>query len=697
MTAPLRPQPDPRKAARYDALRRQYPNAPREQLVAQIEREFTVNAPAATPSDVSRVRPASLPQMAPQSTVGTDLGGPRIPLPNAPGPVGTFVGHALNAAIPFADEIAGRIDPVALLANTPAVSPIRTGAEYETMRRLAEFRLGQGAAEHPVAATGGTIAGAGAIGLALPGATPQRLAVHGGLRTMATEGAIGAATGAVYGAGASDPGQRLEGAVTGAVTGGPLAAGTSALGSLASRAVGSRAGRAALDVAEAGDVDIAAVQRGLATADPETPLMAADVLGPIGPSRVRAVTTAPNPMQREVAGAFAERAGGRPSRLQGILEDALGATGINPREAVEQLRTARAQEAETLFEAALAPEGKEVALPRGKTVSLLRIPRVRDLVEEHRNLQRQTGTRIPENAPVTARELHYVKRVLRESGERVTPGERAAAQGQGARDRSVLGTVERALEDVPGYATANRKYREASQIIEAYELGTRALEMDPATLDFELGRMTDEQVRMVQLGLPASTARAIESGSARAALSKLGIGPSGRLGRRSNLSRLLPKDVRERFAQVVANEEGMLAAEQAATGGLFAPSEGPRQSTVEAIRSGGSVTGLVRREIARSLTAAPTPEQLATEGRMLVTEGPQLRRLVGEALSARGQRGDVRRTASVMGRLLATITPTVQRTGEVAERAQRQKLYDRLVRSGLSPEEAEAQVARAFE
>lgn len=666
----------------WDAL----PERHRAKGLSDLEARYPAvpTAQIATPAaEATATQTPGLPMMGSGSSVGADMGGPRVALPSAPGTIQSFVMGAGNAVVPFADEIAAAV-------TTGQVG----GAEYETARRLAEYRVGQGAAEHPVATGLGTATGLVSGAALFPSASAEQLASRGALRVIGQGALEGGVIGGVYGMGASDPGQRLEGGALGTVGGAALGGLASTVGTIAGRTSGTRMGRAALDVAEAGDADLSASQGLLKGASPESPLVAADVLGPVAQSRVRTVAGVPGPGQAVLQDVLANRAAGRPQRIQGMLEDALGAAGVNPYSAAEQLQQARASQAETLFENALAPKGKEVVLPKTKTRALLRIPRVRDLVEEHRNLQRQSGTRIADDAPVTARELHYVKRVLRESGERVTPGERAAVQGQGARDRSVLGTVESTLSTVPGYATANREYRNASKLIEAYDFGTNLLTQDAAKVEHTLAGMTPDEIRMVQLGLPASTARAIESGSARAAMAKLGIGPSAKLGRKSVLARVLPPEVRQRFMQVVADEERMAATE--AAGVLGSPTFPAQQGWREALRSGGSITGLARREIVRSLTGAPSATQLASEAQMLTTGREALPKLIGEGLEARAGRGQVRRGFNLFGRAVTAGSQVIPRTAEVERRAQQEALWQRLLNSGVSEADAARQVAEAF-
>lgn len=710
MSPPIQPEPDPRRA-RFIALRQAQPNASRESIIAQVEREF---AAPQTPTAGSQIQaPAeatgvALRTMAPNSPPGLsaeDVNAPRIPLPRSPGAITTGLLHAGNTLIPFADEAAAAL-------TTGDVS----GPEYETARRLAEYRIGSSANAHPTAAGLGTGIGAAGLASILPVASPEVLAGRGTGRFLGRAVAEGTGLGALYSAGASDPGDRLASAIRGGAQGAIASGILGGLGAASGAVRGTKAGRAALNVAEAGDADIGAAQARLREAHPDSPLMAADLLGPIGPSRIRAASAVPGPGQRLTAEAFPARTAGRPERFQQVLETELGTGGVNPYRAADELLTTRQREAETLFTNALEPQGKPVVLPQDQTAPLLKIPRIRQLVDEYRAINntgvpdRSAQRGVLRNAPglekVTGPELQYVKRRLAELGEGAEPGGSAQTQAVGRRANSIQGAVENVLNNVPGYREANQRYAERSGLMEARELGDRLLQTDPAKVEYQMGQMSPDQVRMMRLGIPTSTSRAIESGSAQSAMGKLGIGPGGRLGRARTMEAVLPEQAAKRFSQVAADEQLMIPAERAQN--ITSPTEPTRQSVGEAALGGLSFgeAGAVRRLLLRSLHGGPNPSALAEDARMLTTGGSNraaLERLLNEAVGARQGRGQNRLLGLGIGRGVSAGVPTADRTNVMQDRAtntdvQQQVLdyFDDLRAAGVTEERARDLTARRF-
>lgn len=644
----------------------------------------TVGAVAATPSDATQV--ALAPMAGTPASIGADQGGARIPLPRAPGRVESALLATGNAIIPFADEAVAAL-------HTGDVS----GPAYETARRLAEYKIGQAAREHPILAGLGTAAGSTLVGSLLLGASPEALATRGTGALLGRGAAEGAALGGLYGAGASDPDNRLRGAVVGGVTGAALS--PAALGLSRFVKTGSPAARMALNVAEAGDADIGAAGTRLFEAHPESPLMAADVLGPVAQSRVRAVAAVPGPGQRILGEALATREAGRPQRLQGVLEDALGATGINPYQAADQLAEARTAEANRLYEAAyqqpLSAQGKRLA----------QVPTVKSILTRLRTARTNAGEVAP-RGPMTMEELHSIRKILDDQTTALTSPSASSADKEAAFvTRGLRDRVDAALKTHPAFARADAAFTNASRLMRAYtETGTRALQLDPADLDYRLSQMGPDEQRMVRLGLPASSERAIQSGSARSALQKLGVGQGGRLGRKAALERILPRNVAYQFGQATADEELMRASEQAGTFG--SPTAPAQQSILESLRSGGSMMGTMRRSLARSVLSGPNPDQLANEARMLTVGGadrPALSQLLADAATVRTNRGQAATAATRLGRSLTTALPTIGRTAEVADRSmevdhqqEAEQYMADLRAAGATPERALALTRQRF-
>lgn len=689
------------------AVRAKYPSAP------------TAGAQPTVPTDASSVALRTMAANIPASLSAEDVLAPRIALPRAPGAAVTGLLHAGNALIPFADEVAA-------VLTTGNVS----GPEYETARKLAEYRIGSSANAHPVAAGVGTGVGAGLLAGVLPAASPEVLAGQGTGRFLGRTIAEGTGLGALYGAGASDPGDRLAGAIRGGAEGGLASTILGGLGAASGASRGTKAGRMALGVAEAGDADIGASLARFREAHPDSPLMAADLLGPIGPSRVRAASAVPGPGQRITADAFPARTAGRPERAKEFFRTALGTGNVNPYTAAEAQLTTRQQEAEVLYEAALAPNGRPVVLPQDQTAPLLKIPRIRQLIEEYRAISNETAPDaaarggVMRHAPglekITAPELHYVKRRLGELGEGAEPGGTARVQAQAAavnrpmvadpnaplhrgepdiKTPSIQGRVRSILERyVPGYREANAAYATRSGLMEAGDLGDQFLQMNPDLLEHNLSTYTPEQIRTAQTRMPGSVAKAVESGGAQTAMARLGIGPGARLSRSRAMDLMVPESVRPGFNQLAADEQLMIPAEAAQR--ITSPTEPTRQSIGEAALGGLSFGegGAIRRLLLRSLHGGPNPSALAEDARMLTTGGSNragLERLLTEAVDARQGRGQNRLLGLGVSRGMSAGAPTVQRTAEVQDRAtatdladRAREYYDDLIATGATEERA---------
>lgn len=668
-------------------------------LLGQVRAKYapTPTATIAVPAAEATATTPNLPMMAP--TIEADQGGPRVPvgaLPR-PGAVRSF-GNAVLNTLPFADEAAAAL-------STGQVS----GPGYETARRLAEYQLGRGATDHPTATGLGTVTGLG--GLSMLGA-PEAIGAEAGGRQFARNILQNAGIGAVYGAGASDPGRRMLGGTVGAVTGGALGLGGAAVGELAGRYAGTPQGRAARDIALKGETPLAASQALVERTAPDAPLTAADVLGPFGPSRVRAGVVTPGPAQDIYKETYLTRQATRPNRVQGAIEAETGNFGRNPYAVMEGLQEARGDEATRLYNAALYPNNRDVLVPAERITPLLRIPKIRNLIDEYRAIAEDAGAKvnpIPQGAPgwakVTGRELQYVKRRLSELGESLAPGEAALTQAKGSAAQSLLGSVTRILREIPGYAEADAAYQRRSSLMAAHQFGAKALQSDPALVEHTVGNYTPNELEGFRLGFPASTAKAIETGSARGVLTRLGLGETPRLGRQRILDRVFPGS-ENRLARLLQQEEVMLPAERATEAAAYGSQTATNEaSKVESAISGLSfgIPGLIRREALGVLRAPPSPEALTQEARMLTTGAPRgvvdrpaLQRLVNEAQGAETGRGDVRRGFHLFGRALSAGLPTVGRLETDRQRTQRQDAYDELIAAGATPERALDLVQRRF-
>lgn len=652
MTAPLRP--DPRKRARYAELRRAAPDAPRDSLVAQVEREFAPppSGPATLPSvaaDATRVAPAQLPQILPppESTVRAQAPTntpDAVPI-NAPGPV--------RAAIRSATNLFGLGDEFSAFLNASN----RPGQSYEELRRRAELETQFGQARYPKTTAVASIAGGllpaviapellGVEGLS---ATPSAMVRGGTLGNLARNVGEGMVLGAVSGAGNASPGHRVLGAIEGAGTSGLFSGVLGTAGAAVGGRMGSRSGRTIRDIAESGDTDIEQAAVRLAQADPESPLVAADLLGPTAAQRLRGIRDITGPGQRRVVEGLESRMAGRPMRVQSTFEDALGTSGLNPVQAAKDLRAARGAQAEELYGLAY----KEAPSP--EAVEVARIPLVKDAVDRLRSMRRNAGESVPRGR-ATVEELHTVRMILDKQSQALDNPSAASADkapalvARGLRDR-----VDAALKTSPAFRRADEAFDEGSRFMERYDAGTRALQTDPSELEYLWQNSTPDERQLIRLGLPASTLKAIEGGSVRGVLGRIGLGPTGRLGRGRVLEDVLPPSVGARVHRVAGDEELMARTEQAGLSG--SPTSTNQEGIRDALAS-GSLRGALRKRLVQSVMGTPSPEALGEQAEALMASGPTLRDLLSEAVTANRKRAGVRSTVRRGNRLSALLLPT---------------------------------------
>lgn len=669
------------------------PESERAQALQDIQAKYgTPQVSLPTPaSDVTAVRPG-LPAMgreAPTATIGADPRGPRVPVEALPRPGALRAGlnAAGNTLLPFADEIVGVLG-----------SGHFSGPEYETKRRLAEYQIGRGAREHPVATAAGTVAG-GALGAyALPLGSAEQLATRGALRRGLTSLAEGAGIGAVYGAGASDPGHRGEGAVQGGLVGGLVGTAAPVLSRAAefTPLAGTGRGRSILDIAEAGDADIGESVARMGRADPQSPLAVADVVGPVGTSRIRAIRAVPGPGQRTIDEVFTQRLAGRPGRLVEATETAMGAPRENSVTAARTLQTAKLDRAEQMYDAALRPNGVPVKLDPAKTTPLLRIRQVRELLDEYRAINDLPELQM--NAPglntVTGPELQYVKRRLAELGQGAAAGNAARTQAVGRAAGNPAEAVQRVLEDIPGFADADKAFARDSRLIEARDVGGNALQRDPEVVADFMRTASPEERAMAQRGFPSSVGKALDQNTARGALARLGLGELPRGGRQRLIEEFLPPEAEAGFLRSIDDEAAMLRNENAALSGS---ETSVNLGSLRDAALSGNLTGELRRRLIQEVVGAANPRQLAEEASALTAGARPGQRglaqsILGEAEAAREGRGMLRRGFNLAGRAAAAVTPTLLRTGEMAQRSEDEERFAALLAQGLTEDEALARL-----
>lgn len=149
-----------------------------------------------------------------------------------------------GATFEFADELGlGLAAAAAKGSQLVGLSP-RTGESvadiYRDMRGLYGAERGQFQEDHPVAATTANIGGAVATGGVGGAKLLAKLAPTTALGKTAAISGVGAAEGAAFGAGAAEPGQRLEGAGKGAAVGAVVAPVASKVGNAVANTIAKR-------------------------------------------------------------------------------------------------------------------------------------------------------------------------------------------------------------------------------------------------------------------------------------------------------------------------------------------------------------------------------------------------------------------------------------------------------------------------
>lgn len=695
-------------------------------------RAMAMDSAPVAPSDATAVARPNFPMMAPPSEIGAQ-GDPQAPftplsrLP-APGSAGAFV-YGGASAVPFLDEAAAvgaatppfpversiqQLNPMlaAPFALARVGKGMLTGAwntpEYETARRGIEYQMGRAARDNPSEMLAGqTVSTVGQI-LAFPGMSAEQLAEQGAGRAFVREPLMGGFIGGLYGAGASDPGMANR-VGSGAVGFGMGAAGGllgAAAGEIAGSMRGTPQGRRFRNIAESGDHPLSEARRIVDDAPLGAPIAGADALGAPGASRLRAVATNANAGTKPTRSFFSWRQANRPTRVEEGFAEAAGQTGVeNPYTRARLLNKARQDEARTAYDAVLKPKGRAYIIPPDRSTPLLRIREIRDIIDDFRAARaaslpdgpardaamKAVQTRAPGMNRITAEELHHVKRVLRERGEAAAPGGEALAQTEGFAANTNLEAVEAVLDRVPGYRRVNDRYAELSRGLEADAVGARALQTDPKLLEDRLLQMSPGDRQRAFEMLPSSVSSAVEQGSARGVMGRLGLGETPKVGK-SRIIDLFTRNrpgFERRLLDMVDLEEGMAQTESAAlTAMQNSHTEANKMANLAAATAEQGMIGTARRAVIRSLRDGPSAGELAKDAEILRATGSELRRILGEAEAANLGRGSSRRGFNLTGRAAAALAPTVRRTIEVADRATRQDEYWRLRAEGLSEKEA---------
>lgn len=300
----------------------------------------------------------------------------------------------------------------------------------------------------------------------------------------------GAAAGAVSGAGSADPGERTDGAVSGGLIG--AAAGPLLMGGVRVAKDASKLVRNALSPSPgaADEAVVGALQRdGRSTKDilaalrdaPEgVPVSAADVSSPGVQSLLSGAAVTPGKAQQVVTETLESRLGEQGQRVRDAVGKAAG-----PRQyavnLIEEVKASRWAKAAPLYQEAF----KAGRVQSERVAEILKDPDVASAYAVAQKIAKREGVEL---APIDApdlRTLDYLKRGL--------DGKISAEFGSGGNPANAASLKKLRTEMVdimdaqsPAYKAARRAYSSDSEVLEAVELGQKALNMGDGQLSVTL-------------------------------------------------------------------------------------------------------------------------------------------------------------------------------------------------------------------
>jgi hypothetical protein len=446
--------------------------------------------------------------------------------PKAPGhAVGVTRAALQGATFGFADE-AGAVATAALqpAVNTVVGLPYQEGFENRYNQNMQDFKTERETYQdkNPGKALTAEVAGAVGTGVATAGAAAgTQLATK--LATLPKWMQLvmgGAAQGGVYGAGAADQGERMDGAATGAAVGAvaaPVIGGAFSvlgkLGKMAAQKISdtpkAEAQRLFKEMAEAEGITAdEAIQR-MRDLGPEATL--ADVAENF---RDLARYSMDQPGAAKAAGKnlVNMRQAGQHSRLLGAAEQAAGANADDFTQTVAKLGQERAAKAGPKYESAFAskiPLNDQLknVLRNGEVRRFMkqgaRIAEGEDGVVVDLKFRQAIGNDgLTKELPPSnlLQSLHYAKMAMDRRIEKLQAGvkpEKTAIRGLTKMKNQLL----EAMDSVsPDYAEARNLYAGDSQLLGAADFGRKLFKLDPEDVEVAVSAMGASEKEMFRLG-----------------------------------------------------------------------------------------------------------------------------------------------------------------------------------------------------
>lgn len=389
----------------------------------------------------------------------------------------------------WADELQAVRDAAAGAVGLPGGMPFDQSMQQQRDARQ-EF-----ARQSPVTAGAselvGSLAGAGKIGA---GVAAGRTLLQAAPRLAG----IGAASGAVSGAGTADPGKRGEGAAAGALIGGiagPAVAGGVAAGSAIGRALRNALGmnpnaadEAVIAALGRDDTTAATLRQALQDAPQGTPRSIAGVGGTNLHGTLSGAAVTPGRAQREVTDASRARMADQPHRVTEAVSEATGPRQYTA-DLLAETRARRWEQAGPLYEEAFN-QGARIQSPR--LAQILADPDVARAYGAAQTIARRQQVPIQPLESPDLRTLDLLKQGL--DGE-ISAGFRSGNTAAAASLRDLRNEMVRTMdEQAPeAYRRARASYAGDSEVLSAIEQGAGALNMSEGALRVAVRNMSQAE------------------------------------------------------------------------------------------------------------------------------------------------------------------------------------------------------------
>lgn len=410
-----------------------------------------------------------------------------------------------GATFGWSDELGAA---AAALITNPILRALGLPEEKGSFSDLYRENLGQFAEEkqayaqqHPVASAAAEIAGGVTTGLAGGGRVLAGKAYQGGsaVQKLGMLSGVGAAEGAVYGAGTAAPDARAEGAAQGALIGGvtaPVIGGILKAGGAAGKWALAKIGQTPRDqaikairkAAEAEGISADDAVRLLDDLGPEATL--AD-LGENFRALARVATNKQGPARAVARRMLDARQVGQQGRLLSAAQQAAGANADDFRSTVNLLTARRSVTAKPLYDDAFSTPIQ----PTEAMEKILQRPSIKAAMTQARRIAADEGDDVGESL---VKQIHYAKVALDRKIEALfSAGKRQEGRALVKLKNDLLTELDAA---VPSYAEARRIYAGDSALLSAADKGKNLFRADVEELTSVVDGMSASEKELFKLG-----------------------------------------------------------------------------------------------------------------------------------------------------------------------------------------------------